>query len=164
MYFGQNGDKVLNSNYTNYIPLFDVDNKLIAYFLLMPNNKYCIVDARKNGYGVLESGNNNGEFLKFKQMNSSGRLFYIFPSIIVRRRDLKMHIKNSHNRQKSLKLTFPSNRISDYNWHWMTKLKYFRNTINGDRYIAVSTWGKRRSLNFNALWDGNCACGVLYFK
>jgi hypothetical protein len=46
----------------------------------------------------------------------------------------------------------------------MTITKYFRNTTNGDRYIAVSTWGERHSLNFNALWDGNLACGVVYFK
>lgn len=58
---------------------------------------------------------------------------------------------------------FNSNQ-KEYDWHWMTITKYFKNNSNGDRFIAVFTWGERRSLNYNALWDANLACGVLYFK
>lgn len=326
LYFTKNEAEVFGFKNINNIPLYDVDSNLNGYFLLLPKNKYCIVDARKNGYGVLESGDNDELLQKIRCFESNERLFYVFPSMIFTEEELKEYIKNnSIDNPENLILPKPSEEIndfrkeipsvnrygnevvqltnesnfvnvanryyggnqswfseeklknkgcgivaaanianhlskyvsgcdslyrykdlskssflnhmydvekylsptiigipslsyfedgfesfaksrgvnvsaywsdnkvtkdsfanyiksglrrdcpvaylqywnsnqSDFDWHWMTITKYFRNTTNGDRYIAVSTWGERHSLNFNALWDGNLACGVLYFK
>ena len=301
------------------IPLYDINSKLIAYFLPTSNGEYTIVDARNNGYGVLETGNNIEKY-EDKLKNSYGKqLFYIFPSMIFTSQELHEYIdkheienaevlnlvKPTENSaslyrgsneivelsnesefvnidgkyyggnqswfdEKSLQNTGcgtvasanianhmsnyvrgcsklysynslsksnfkkhmydveryvtptaigvpslralesgferfadsrgidisaywsdqPANRNTftnyikdglrinspvaylqyfnsnqkEYDWHWMTITKYFKNMSTGEQHIAVSTWGERRSLNFNALLDGNLACGVLYFK
>jgi len=40
-----------------------------------------------------------------------------------------------------------------YGYHWMTITKYFRDAVTDDRWIAVSTWGERRSINFKEYYD-----------
>lgn len=39
-----------------------------------------------------------------------------------------------------------------YGWHWMTITKYFRDSADV-RYIAVSSYGKRVSINYGELYD-----------
>jgi hypothetical protein len=55
----------------------------------------------------------------------------------------------------------------EYEWHWMTITKYFRDA-NDNRWIAVSTWGQRRSIDyrvhFDAMANGYWQGGVMYFK
>ena len=43
-------------------------------------------------------------------------------------------------------------------WHWVTITKYFQSTDN-TRWIAVSTWGRRQSLDWDAYWK---ACHSAY--
>lgn len=40
----------------------------------------------------------------------------------------------------------------EYEWHWMTITKYYRDP-NDNRWIAVSTWGKRHSINYRVHFD-----------
>ncbi|MBW5447632.1 hypothetical protein GE107_16360 [Cohnella sp. CFH 77786] len=55
----------------------------------------------------------------------------------------------------------------EYEWHWMTITKYFRDS-NDNRWIAVSTWGQRRSIDyrvhFDAMANGWVQGGVMYFQ
>ncbi|OZQ66875.1 hypothetical protein [Paenibacillus sp.] len=56
----------------------------------------------------------------------------------------------------------------EYEWHWMTITKYYRDTTDS-RWIAVSTWGQRRSINYRTHFDaiaGNRTLGggFMYFK
>ena len=59
----------------------------------------------------------------------------------------------------------PPNTGYEYAWHWMTITKYFRD-VNDNRFLAVSSWGTRYSINyyqhFNAinLYGG----GNIYFQ
>ncbi|WP_438349455.1 hypothetical protein ACP8HI_01850 [Paenibacillus sp. FA6] len=39
-----------------------------------------------------------------------------------------------------------------YEWHWMTITGYYRDSTDS-RWIAVSTWGQRRSINYRAHFD-----------
>lgn len=53
----------------------------------------------------------------------------------------------------------------EYKWHWMTITKYFRDS-NDNRYIAVSTWGERRSINYRTHFDAMNSIlggGLLWF-
>lgn len=323
--FNKNEDEFLKFKKSRNIPLYDINSNLISY-LLLQNNKYFIVDARKNGYGVLESGCDSELTQIISSLYTNKKLYYVFPSMIFTEEQLKKYINNNSDYYlESLLLPIPSEKVynfenespmfknfgneiiqltnessfvnvnnvyyggnqswfeetklkntgcgivaaanitnhlsnyvrgyqnlysynnlslsnfsnhmydiekylsptiigipslsyfesgvksfaksrgvnisaywsndkvtkdsfadyiksglrrdcpvaylqyfnslqKDYDWHWMTITKYFRNTSNGDRHIAVSTWGERKSLSFNALWDGNFACGVLYFK
>ncbi len=43
-------------------------------------------------------------------------------------------------------------------WHWVTITKYFQST-DDTRWIAVSTWGRRQSLSWDAYWE---ACHSAY--
>ncbi|MDO4605303.1 MAG: hypothetical protein Q4B23_04920 [Helcococcus sp.] len=61
-------------------------------------------------------------------------------------------------------LQYYNSNQKQYNWHWMTITKYFKNLRSNNTSIIVSTWGGKQILNFDALWSGNLACGVLYFK
>ncbi|WP_458462510.1 hypothetical protein [Paenibacillus sp.] len=56
----------------------------------------------------------------------------------------------------------------DYEWHWMTITKYYRDTTDS-RWIAVSTWGQRRSINYRTHFDAitsyrSLGGGFMYFK
>lgn len=55
----------------------------------------------------------------------------------------------------------------EYEWHWMTITKYYRDA-NDNRWIAVSTWGQRRSIDyrvhFDAMANGWLQGGVMYFQ
>ncbi|GIP19777.1 C39 family peptidase [Paenibacillus sp. J22TS3] len=55
----------------------------------------------------------------------------------------------------------------EYEWHWMTITKYYRD-VNDNRWIAVSTWGQRRSIDyrvhFDAMANGWVMGGVMYFQ
>ncbi|WP_245700209.1 hypothetical protein [Paenibacillus glacialis] len=66
--------------------------------------------------------------------------------------------------------TLNLSKWSDYNyeWHWMTITKYYRDSTDS-RWIAVSTWGERRSINYRTHFDaivGNKSLGggFMYFK
>ncbi|WP_270166882.1 hypothetical protein [Paenibacillus sp. SYP-B4298] len=55
-----------------------------------------------------------------------------------------------------------------YEWHWMTITKYYRDT-NDNRWIAVSTWGQRRSINYRTHFNAidsffSLGGGFMYFK
>lgn len=41
----------------------------------------------------------------------------------------------------------------DYAWHWMTITKYYRDVTTDNRWIAVSTWGQRHSIDFKRYHD-----------
>lgn len=55
-----------------------------------------------------------------------------------------------------------------YEWHWMTITKYYRD-VNDNRWIAVSTWGDRRSINYRTHFEAitrfkSLGGGFMYFK
>ncbi|PDO09250.1 MAG: hypothetical protein BLM47_13625 [Candidatus Reconcilbacillus cellulovorans] len=56
----------------------------------------------------------------------------------------------------------------EYEWHWMTITKYYRDAYD-NRWIAVSTWGERRSINYRTHFDTitkffSLGGGFMYFK
>lgn len=55
----------------------------------------------------------------------------------------------------------------EYEWHWMTITKYYRDSAD-NRWIAVSTWGERRSIDyrvhFDAMTNSLIQGGLMYFK
>ncbi|MGO4109708.1 hypothetical protein [Paenibacillus sp. YAF4_2] len=58
----------------------------------------------------------------------------------------------------------------EYEWHWMTITKYYRD-VNDNRWIAVSTWGRRESINYRTHFDAMKAFegiigspGLIYFS
>lgn len=56
----------------------------------------------------------------------------------------------------------------EYEWHWMTITKYYRDSTDS-RWIAVSTWGERRSINYRTHFDAivgfkSLGGGFMYFK
>ena len=53
----------------------------------------------------------------------------------------------------------------DYAWHWMSITKYFKD-VNDNRWIAVSTWGERRSIDFSYYYNSTLASGggFVYFN
>ncbi|GGO04936.1 hypothetical protein [Saccharibacillus kuerlensis] len=56
----------------------------------------------------------------------------------------------------------------EYEWHWMTITKYYRD-VNDNRWIAVSTWGERRSINYRTHFNEitrfkSLGGGFMYFK
>lgn len=80
------------------------------------------------------------------------------------------YIKNGLNSDcpvAILNLTLPGGDY-EYAWHWMTITKYFRD-VNDNRWIAVSSWGKRYSINYRTAFDamdgdGDLGGGLMYFK
>lgn len=63
--------------------------------------------------------------------------------------------------------TDPSSDVLKYynlGRHWMTITKYYRN-IHDSRWVAVSSWGMRGSLNYYWLYDAMCyGGGVIFFE
>lgn len=56
----------------------------------------------------------------------------------------------------------------EYEWHWMTITKYYRD-VNDNRWIAASTWGDRRSINYRTHFEAitrlkSLGGGFMYFK
>ncbi|OGX60795.1 MAG: hypothetical protein A2189_06340, partial [Paenibacillus sp. RIFOXYA1_FULL_44_5] len=56
----------------------------------------------------------------------------------------------------------------EYEWHWMTITKYYRDASD-NRWIAVSTWGERRSINYRTHFDAinsywSLGGGFMYFQ
>lgn len=50
----------------------------------------------------------------------------------------------------ALNLALPTSDYA-YAWHWVTITKYFSNSTNS--WIAISTWGERRSIDFDAYFE-----------
>lgn len=40
---------------------------------------------------------------------------------------------------------------SDFKFHWMTITKYFKNGVTGEKFVAISSWGDRFSINADLL-------------
>lgn len=54
---------------------------------------------------------------------------------------------------------------NDYGWHWITITKYHKDGPTGTRYIALSTWGVRRSINFKTYHDSmKAGKNYIYFS
>lgn len=51
---------------------------------------------------------------------------------------------------------------STYGWHWMTITKYYRGS-NDDRFVAVSSWGKRYSINYDLVHAAMLVGGGLVY-
>jgi hypothetical protein len=60
-------------------------------------------------------------------------------------------------------LMYYNPKLAEYDWHWMTITKYFRDTAD-NRYIAVSSWGTRYSLNWKWVWENSLYGAILYFS
>jgi hypothetical protein len=52
-----------------------------------------------------------------------------------------------------LVLTHPVKELEDYVWHWMTITHLRFDQLNRTYYITASTYGERREINFNLLWN-----------
>ena len=67
---------------------------------------------------------------------------------------IKQGLKNDHP-VASLNLNYGFSMDGEtYGWHWVTITKYFQ-SVNDNRWIAVSSWGERKSLNWDVYWAGN---------
>ncbi|MFS1512735.1 hypothetical protein VQL36_09895 [Chengkuizengella sp. SCS-71B] len=74
---------------------------------------------------------------------------------------------NMNSPVATLNLSIPKITGYPYQWHWMTITKYWNK--NDDRWIVVSTWGQRRSINFYKHLDAitsflSVGGGFIYFK
>ena len=59
-------------------------------------------------------------------------------------------------------------KLPDIDQHWMTITKYYRGALDDteqQRWVALSTWGERRSINFYSIYnDGSTTIkGYIYF-
>jgi hypothetical protein len=52
-----------------------------------------------------------------------------------------------------LVLKHPIKEFKDYSWHWMTITGLKLNTKSSAYYISVSTYGERREINLDILWN-----------
>jgi hypothetical protein len=52
-----------------------------------------------------------------------------------------------------LVLKHPIKEFEEYTWHWMTITGLKLNTECNIHYISVSTYGERREINLNSLWN-----------
>ena len=43
--------------------------------------------------------------------------------------------------------------LEDYTWHWMTITRLWLNPQNNKHYITVSTYGERREIDLDLLWN-----------
>ncbi len=53
-----------------------------------------------------------------------------------------------------LVLKHPVKKFKEYTWHWMTITDLFLNSKDNIYYISVSTYGQRREINLDLLWNG----------
>lgn len=52
-----------------------------------------------------------------------------------------------------LVLKHPAKELAEYTWHWMTITGLRPDSNNHTFYISVSTFGERREIDFNLLWN-----------
>jgi len=52
-----------------------------------------------------------------------------------------------------LNLDWPFADDEVYPWHWVTATKYYRDVTTDQRWIAISSWGERYSVNFKSYID-----------
>lgn len=52
-----------------------------------------------------------------------------------------------------LVLTHPLKELDEYSWHWMTITHLRLNQDDNTYYITVSTYGERREINLDLLWN-----------
>lgn len=50
-------------------------------------------------------------------------------------------------------LTHSAPVIDDYTWHWMTISNCYTDVITEKRFLVISTWGEKRILDFDILWN-----------
>lgn len=50
-------------------------------------------------------------------------------------------------------LTHPIKELEDYVWHWMTITNLRFDSTKGTYYITTSTYGERREINLDLLWN-----------
>jgi hypothetical protein len=50
-------------------------------------------------------------------------------------------------------LKHPVKELSDYTWHWMTITRLWVNPNDNKHYISVSTYGERREIDLDLLWN-----------
>lgn len=55
-------------------------------------------------------------------------------------------IKNSLKKNRPIALLMLRNKkLSEYDWHWVTVTKYYRNEYN--TYLTISTWGEKKIIS-----------------
>ena len=59
------------------------------------------------------------------------------------------------NEQSSCNYSSEIGSDTDFDNHWMTITKYYRNNQTGDTFVAFSSWGCRYTININLLKDKN---------
>lgn len=50
-------------------------------------------------------------------------------------------------------LKHPIKELNDYTWHWMTITRLYVNPNDNKHYISVSTYGERREIDLDLLWN-----------
>ena len=71
-------------------------------------------------------------------------------------------IKKSLKENKPIALLMLRNeRLKEFDWHWMTITKYYKNDFN--TYVNVSTWGERRILKLDEVFKYSSYGAVINF-
>lgn len=90
------------------IELYDLNNNIIAYLIPIDSKGFMIVDARENGYGLLETSLSEERLGDILKKEKEGKLYYIFPSRIFLDSELEDYFEDSSLNKEDIKpLTFP---------------------------------------------------------
>ncbi len=110
----------INQNDDIMIELYDVNDNIIAYLIPLSSKGFMIVDARENGYGLLETSLSAERLEDILEKDKEGKLYYLFPSRIFLDNDLKEYFEeNSINKEDIRPLTTPKN---SYNFDELDKV------------------------------------------
>lgn len=58
-------------------------------------------------------------------------------------------------------LMYKNEKLKDYDWHWMTITKYYRN--NEHTYVKVSTWGECKIIRLEEFYKYSAYGALVYF-
>lgn len=147
------------------VELYDLNDNIIAYLIPIDNKGFMIVDARENGYGLLETSLSQERLDDILKKEREGKLYYIFPSRIFLDSESEGYFEESGLNKEDIKpLTFPK---KSYNFHELESVKSrarhevveltneadFVN-VSGRYYGGNQAW-------FDDKFDQNRGCGTV---
>ena len=166
----ENVSLTIENNYGMFVP---VEYSSGNYSYGGDQGWYSTSTKRERGCGPVAAANITNYLAKIKNSSKYGNLYNGNTSCVTNSSSFTLdnvanYIKAGLNINSPV-ATLNTKKWSDYEyeWHWMTITKYYRDG-NDNRWIAVSTWGQRRSIDYRVHFDamkyGYWMGGVMYFN
>lgn len=125
---------------TNSIPLYDIDNNIVAYYITYSTNCYAVINNNSDNPAVIEFGDGVQQYIE-NAMGSSSRVIYNNPVCVYSQDNIEEFSENTLDEMLGLYDYYPD--LTESNEALVAQIESFEETVSRPSVstLSDSDWG-----------------------